>query len=273
MVMVRVWPIISGILVLFSAICGQLVAQDNKDRHFSFMPGYAYQQGRDNGMSPLTYSGSNLAGQLALHKTKAGGYHNLALSFALGQMRPGKQTGAQRSQAVSLLLQFNYSRQFQLMAWKDDRLRLFLGGSWLNLLNLRWHQSYVNNALNYEFSSAIGPASMLVYDLTIAEKPFRVYGRLDIPFLAFNLRPAYASSIPDGFIARERSAVRAFFDSGKMQSFNNFFRFRNELGIQKKLNNQNMIAISYCWDFYHINQYHAVNIGVHQIMGGWFFHF
>lgn len=271
--MLSIWRIISLILILFSALSSQLVSQDNKDRHFSFMPGFVYQQGRDNGMSPLSYSGSHLSGQLALHKTKSGGYHNLNLSFALGQMRPGKETGVQRSRAVSLLLQFNYSRQYQLRGWKDNQLRLFLGGSWLNLLNLRWQQSYTNNALNYEFSSAIGPASMLVYDLTIAEKPYRLYGRIDIPFLAFNLRPSYASSIPDGFIARERSAVRAFFDSGRIQSFNNFVRFRNELGIQKKLNNQNMIAISYCWDFYHITYYHPVSIGIHQILAGWYFHF
>ena len=256
-----VWPVITS------------GAQSDTLRFLTMRPGYSWMQGRDVGMSPLLYSGGHFHGQIGLEKTKNRCYKVLQLDLTFGEMTTTSLPKGRRSRALSGRVQMNYAQQYNLKSWKDGRLQWFLGGSWMNFLTLRFHQRYLNNSLNYEFSSAIGPSSSLRYKTELFGKPYECFVRMDIPLLAFNLRPSFASSIPEGYIAQERSDVRAFFDSGRLQTLNRFFRVRNELGIARVLNNKNRLVISYVWDFYHISHIHPVDVAQHQILIGWYFSF
>lgn len=242
-------------------------------RFFEFTPGYALQQGRDEGMSPLTYRGGHFNGLLALEKTKQGRFNRVELSAAFGQLRPPRQPELFRSRALALRLQLDYCHERLLSSWRNGQLRLFLGGAWNNLLNVIWHQRYLNNSLNYVFSSGIGPSGSLRYNFQIGKKAFEAYAQLQLPLLAFNLRPAYASSLPEGFIAQDRSNVRAFFDSGRLQSLNGFFRLRNNLAVHYRLKNNNAVLLTYRWDYYDISQRHRVRMAIHQILIGWRYRF
>ncbi|TVR37081.1 MAG: hypothetical protein EA392_13680 [Cryomorphaceae bacterium] len=248
-------------------------AQSDTLRFLTIRPGYSWMQGRDVGMSPLLYSGSHFHGQIGLEKTKDRCLKVLQLDLTFGEMTTPSLPKGRRSRALSGQVQMNYAQQYNLKSWKEGRLQWFLGGSWMNFLTLRFHQRYLNNSLNYEFSSSIGPSSSLRYNTEIFGKPYECFARMDVPLLAFNLRPSFASSIPEGYIAQERSDVRAFFDSGRLQTLNRFFRVRNELGIARVLNNKNRLVISYVWDYYHISHIHPVDVAQHQILMGWYFSF
>lgn len=251
----------------------QLPTDTVAQRFLLFSPGYAMQRGRDEGMSPLTYRGSQFHGTIGIEKQKKGILNALYLSASFGRMRAYNAPPVIRPSALALRLQMDYSYQRRVGMWLDDKLAVYVGASWNNLLNVLWHQHYVNNSLNYIFSSAIGPSGQVDYHFKIKSKSFRVHAQLQIPVLAFNIRPAYASSIPEGFIAQERSNIRAFFDSGKLVTLNRFFRLKNTLGIAHPLRNGNELFLNYCWDYYSSNTMHRTQLAAHQILLGWRFRF
>lgn len=244
-----------------------------KERFFKFAPGFAYQQGRDEAMSPLIYSGSHFNGVVGLEKTKNGKFNALDLEIMVGRTRPSTQPKSYRSTAPALRLQMDYSHQRLIKSWQNQQLKLYIGGAMNNMLNVLLHRSFMNNSLNYAFSSSLGAAGRLHYQFKVKEKAFRIYAQVHLPLIAFNFRPSYASSIPEGYIAQDRSDLRAFFDSGKLQTLNDFFRLRNELGIFHLLPNNNQVLLTYRWDYYSITHPHPVQMAVHQILLGWRFNF
>lgn len=244
-----------------------------KERFFKFSPGIAFQQGRDEGMSPLIYSGSHFNGVLGLEKTKLRNYNALDVEMMFGRMRPQTQPKDKRSSALALRLQMDYSYMKMMKTWNADRLQLFIGGAFNNMLNVLWHRQYLNNSLNYTFSSSLGAAARLQYRFVFRNKAFRAHTQINLPLVGFNLRPSYASSIPEGYIAQDRSNLRAFFDSGRLQTWNNFFRLRHEIGVSRILFNRNEIMFTYRWDYYSVAHEHRIQMAVHQIILGWRFRF
>lgn len=271
--------VLNSVMALCLTLSSPLFAQSPeeteapKERFFTFAPGYSFQQGRDEGMSPLIYSGNHFSGNLGLEKTKNQQFNKLQIGVDMGRMRPPTQPKPLRNSALSLRLQMDYTHERLLKTWRDDNLEFYLGGSWNNLMNIILNRNYVNNSFNYAFSSSIGPSGRIRYRFKIKERSFRIYAQLQVPLVAFNLRPSYASSIPEGYIAQERSNVRAFFDSGQLQTLNRFFRIRNELGLHHQLTNGNQVFLTYRWDYYSIRQHHTVQMAVHQILLGWRYNF
>jgi len=274
------------ILYLFSALLSCLLiaassyaqsavpdSSSMRERMFTFSPGWAYQQGRDEGMSPLIYSGHHFNGAIGLEKINNNQLNSLHFEAMLGRMRPGAQPKGLRSVAQTLRIQMDYSHLRKVHSWPNNGLELWIGGAWNNMLNVLYHQRYLNNSLNYAFSSSLGAAARMHYPLQLGNKLFRLYGQLELPLVAFNFRPSFASSIPEGYIAQERSNVRAFFDSGRLQTLNRFFRVRNELGVIHQLMNGNQVFLNYRWDYYSIAHEHRVQMAVHQIQLGWRYQF
>jgi hypothetical protein len=259
------------VLVVLSSL--QSFGQTDTERFFKFSPGYALQQGRDEGMSPLTYSGSHFNGVIGLSKIKNKCLRSLDLEVMAGRMRADLPREVFPSRADAFRVQLDYTQQRQVKTLYEEKIRVFVGGSYHMLASARLHKRYTNNDINYEFSAAIGPSASILYDFEIGKKAFQLSGRIDLPILAFNIRPAFASSIPEGFIAQENSTVGAFFESGRVQSLNRFFRLRNELAVQHTLKNGNRVFLAYRWDYYQIKTHHPVQMAVHQILLGWLFQF
>lgn len=270
------------LLILISAllfgggVLGQSASGDTtqlRERVLKFSPGWAYQQGRDEGMSPLTYSGHHFNGAIGVEKIKGNQFNSFNLEAMLGRMSPGAQPIQLRSRAQALRMQMDYSHLRKIQTWSENGIELWVGGVFNNMLNVLYHQRYLNNSLNYAFSSSLGAAARVQYPLQLGNKAFRLYGQFQLPLIAFNFRPSYVSSIPEGYIAQDRSNVRAFFDSGRLQTFNKFFRVRNELGIIHQLTNGNQVFLAYRWDYYSIAHEHRVQMAVHQILLGWRYQF
>src|SRR5690606_11097632 len=114
------------------------------------------------------------------------------------------QPKERRSSALALRLQMDYSYLKRIKVWRGDQLQLFIGGAFNNMLNVLWHRQYLNNSLNYTFSSSLGAAARLQYRFVFRNKAFRVHTQVHLPLVGFSLRPSYASSIPEGYIAQDR---------------------------------------------------------------------
>jgi len=163
------------------------------------LPGYAYQEGRDAGMSPLLYSGNNFSALLGFEKRANKSIHRADVSGIVGFMQVPGFPQSFHLPVKAYRLQFDYKYLHQVKAWKTDALRLYAGGVWNTLANLRYNMNYDNNAYNYDFSTSLGGAVALFYNFKIRKKPFLFYSEIELPLVAFNIRPAYASSIPEGF--------------------------------------------------------------------------
>jgi len=74
---------------------------------------------------------------------------------------------------------------------------------------------------------------------------------------------------PKVFFAQEGSNAKAFFKSGQVQSFNRFFRLRANSTAEYILSNGNRILLTYIWDYYSMQKYHAVQMASHEILLGW----
>ena len=248
-------------------------SQPINERYLYLMPGYAYQEGRDAGMSPLIYCGNNFTAMLGIGIRAPRSINRVDVSGLIGYMQPPAQPKGDRSTAKAYRAQLDYSYLHIVKQWKLGALRLYAGGSWNTLANLRDNTGYDNNKYNYDFSTSIGPAAVLYYNFNIRKKKLLFYTGIELPLLAFNIRPAYASSIPEGFIAQQGGDVKAFFKSGEVQSFNRFFRLRVNSTLEYILFNQNRILLSYVWDYYSMQKYHMVQMASHQVLLGWAFRF
>jgi hypothetical protein len=167
----------------------------------------------------------------------------------------------------------DYCYLHQIKHWNAQKLLLYAGGAWNNLIALRIHQRYVNNDINYDFSSSLGATFSLLYSFNLKKRTFLLNSEITIPFVAFNIRPSFASSIPDGFINQKGSNIKAFFHSGMIQSFGGFFRLRNAYTLEYVLFNDNRLMLGYTWDYYCIKKYYKSQAGVHFLLLGLLFRF
>ena len=209
---VKQYPLIFFFIALF--IFGwkqRCFSRQVNERYLHFLPGYAYQEGRDVGMSPLLYCGSNFTGNLGLEIRTVKSINRIDVSGTIGRMIPPTQPKDFRSIVKAKRLQLDYAYLHIVKKWKQETLQLYVGGVWNILANTRYHTGYVNNAWNYDFSTSLGGTIALLYNFKIKKKSFAFYTDIELPVAAFNIRPAYASSIPEGFIAREGGKARGIF--------------------------------------------------------------
>jgi hypothetical protein len=265
---------LSLILFLLLWNFSQKVYSDNpKERYIKILPGYGYMQGRDEGMSPLIYTGSHFAGTTGFEKRNQKAVNRLDMTALIGNLQNATQPDGYNSKVWSLRMQADYQYLRFVKSWKEEKLKVYVGGVWNNLANVRNHSRYGNNSLNYEFSSSLGASGMVKYDFNFKNRKLAVYSTLDLPLIAFNVRPSFASSIPDGFIAQEKRNLGAFFQSGKIQSYGGFFRFRIANAFEYVIFNDNRLMLGYTWDYYGIQKYYKVQMASHQLLIGLIFRF
>lgn len=260
-------------LLFFCAVVQVGFAQPVNERYFHILPGYASQEGRDVGMSPLAYSGNHFMGIFGFERRTAKSIHKITVLGMTGRMHASTQPKGVRSIIKANRFQLDYSYRHVVKKWKDETVRLYVGGAWNTLGNTRYHTRYGNNAWNYDISASLGATVALFYHFKLGTKQFLFHTGMELPLVAFNVRPAYGSSIPEGFIGQEGGNVKAFFKSGEVQSFNCFFRLIATHNIEYVLFNGNRLLLGYTWDFYSMQRYHRVQMASHQITAGWAFRF
>lgn len=239
----------------------------------AFFIGYTYQDGNDNGMSPVLIAGSHCSASLHFDIRQKKSINIVEVTGFTGRMRLQGFEPQQGEVIKSNRLQLDYIYLHAIKNWESKQVRLYIGGSWNTLGNLRYYTAYVNNAYNYDFSTAIGLAGKVWYNFNIAKKYCFLQTGFMLPFLSFTIRPAYASSLPEGFITYKDKPMKAFFKSGKVQTFNAFFRLQWSTSFEYALFNGNRLSLSYVWDYYSIKANHTVQMATHTICIGWLYAF
>jgi hypothetical protein len=261
-----------GFFILFLFTANYCIAEEKPLRFFDFSFGYNYHYLRDEGMSPLIYSGSAASISSGFEKRSAKSIHRISILFAYGRLKPAEKK-INPSVCTNLRGEIDYRFHRLLRKYADGALQLYLGGAWQLLSVARLHNRYVNNDVNYEFVISLSPDAMLAYDFKIREARFAAKVELTIPLFSFYVRPAYASSLPEGFIAQEGSDFKAFWKSGHVATVNRMFRLIYSMDLEYVLSNNNRLSFGYAWDYYRIGDYNRIKAAAHCLDFKWMFNF
>lgn len=249
---------IKGLFLLctvFILLCPEIsMAQEGKpERFLNFGPGYAHITSKDLGMSPLKYKGSAFFFQMGFHKFSEKTHHYLDLNFQIGLMRPKNKS----SNVIRYYAAIDYALHKPFLSSKWDKYRYFIGGSLLTMTAVREHQSYGNNAYNYDVMSGLGISGSVQRTIALKNRNIILKYQLDLPVVAVGSRPGYASPQPEGFYEEPGEIFKSAMRSIEFWAWNRFFRIKNQFSVVYYLSNTNTLQLIYSWDYYSIRSIEA----------------
>lgn len=235
--------------------------------------GGGLQRVNDAGMSPLNYRGAALRLQIGITNEGENYMQTFALNGDAAQLSNTFESSP--SQITSLRYDIDYA---YLTKHKNlinlPQTHFFIGGSLNQTANLREHNRYGNNALNYDGIFSLQLSTGIRKQFQLFKLPLSAFYRVDLPVISRFWRPFYATSIPREHLdLDEDPTFSSLWNSGDWGFTNRVFRLRSALEIHYLLNNGNRIKLGYTWDYYRINDLHKVKAGISQITLGLIFNF
>jgi len=260
------------LLLSFVILFAAPAQAQKKFRSFNVQAGYTLPKFFDKSASSLRYQGHAFS--------VAGGFHFRKDSSTLEHIDLRFDYGLMSAFAFEFAdvdyyrVEGNYSYKKRIKNIWQNRLEWLVGGS-INSLWMLWtFDNFTNNSVNNSFYFSLSPTTSLVYPFTLWNRRFRAEYSAYLPLFTFALRPSYGTSRFSGFLDDERDEpVAQFFESGKLTSLNNFFRFSNTLSLEYFLTNRNRLRLSYDWNYLRYNEPRLVQTASHNILIGTMFNF
>lgn len=245
------------ILMLCLSFAGKAWSQSTNYIHTDL--GFSMMALRDEGMSPLMYSGAGFAGALSLERHSGSKTIIHRLSFGSGDLHN------QYDRLVSFW-EVSYHSITLYHKSGDLQNRILWGWSNNNSLNHYTNQTYRNFSERSNYFTTFGPAAFY-------SRTFDVFGRemlFEIPvhvqLLGFYLRPDYVSSAPAGFADPENSGFQSFIRSIGAFLPHKAWNFGVSPKLSYRLKSGNALSIGYEYEFIRINDPEPFT----QSMGVWF---
>lgn len=220
--------LIFGSVIVFRSAWGQ------SDKQKKFLigvgSGYAYTQNRDDLTSPLRYQGGAVPLQGFLAYRGSHNRHQLSVSYSSYVLESQQRRNANFQEDLRMKLQYAYLGH--LSAVWNDRVQIFVGGTWDNIFSMRAHQYRYPVGLNAkeysgEFLTSIGLKVVGIHPLGDKREL-----ALDVTGLIFGyiIRPGYGNSptVPDA-INVEEFFLKGLRPAGlnKLQFLQVGFEYRN----------------------------------------------
>lgn len=264
----------SFLILLFLCFTCWAKAQEKtsfiKERFFNLGFGYALPKFIDHNFSSLRYSGNAVSAVGGFHFTKPTHLHYLDFRFDYGEL----SNVTNSSKVDYFRFEGNYAYKKYITSFWSDRIRWYGGGSVNGLWTLWVYNNFVNNAYNNSVYTSISPNVSFIYDFELFRRQFRAEAAVFIPILTFAMRPSYGSSSFSGFLDNDRDdLVNQILESGKIISFNKFFRYSNTFSLEYHFENFNRLKLSYQWDFSHYSEPRVVKAASHNIIFSTMFNF
>ena len=244
-----------------------------KPRHFNLGIGATLPKFFDESFSALRYQGyaASVTTGLVWARPDTAARHVAHVRFDYGQMSAFSIAYADLN-AFRFEGHYAYERQAAPL-WRD-RIRWYVGGNVSGLWTLWQFQNYSNNSFNNSFYFSLSPQTTLEYPFRLWKRNFQVSYTAFLPLLTFAIRPAYGTTRLPEFLDDERDEpVRQFVGSGRLVSFNHYFRYSNTIALEYALRNTNRLRISYTWDFVGYDAPRLVQSASHNITIATMFNF
>lgn len=246
-------------------------ADDSKIRCFTTGTGWGHASFLDKSVSPLLYSGSQFSAVLGFVKKSPKVINEVQLGFMHGKLY-SVQREVLQSAVSNYHYEIDYSHRRRVWEDTDLNLRIFVGGSWNTLQISRIHNLYSNSANSSWFVSSLAAQAYGEFGFGLFGRNFLLHAGLDIPFIAFAVRPVYTMTAAEGFIKGE-DGLKAFFGSGKFYLPATYRGLGSQTGLTWFLKNGNAIELEYRWNYFGLNDVNPVQEARHHLVFKAFFNF
>lgn len=245
------------------------IAQEQSSYYLKFSTGAGQTRMRDHVISPMIYKGVNIPLNLEYLKANEGMEAGWELRFHYSPDRTSlyPQNPDSRLRGFKLDLQYN---NFSRVSEKKNPA-FFLGGCWNTLVYPRLYHG--TQYISGEFATSLNFYPMLKYSFSLGNREVEIKEGLFFPFVAFVIRPGYAYSPPSGFLEEEQSLFDKITESTKISPIHEFFRFQNRIDLNYKLLNENIIQLTYRFNYHQYPKPEPVKAGYHEVLIGTMFKF
>lgn len=237
-------------VILFIGITTNAQIYDGS--YIPFGLGYAYQTVKDNSVSSVSYSG-NLASLSTGYYSQSEHWLSILDISGFGAfLYPNVNRENNTNSAISISGRLSYSMSYQVSKWKE--WRFFAGLLSHNVWDYRDVSRFSNNSFNFNgfISGGISLASQKTFDLW--NRKFGFQYTLGLPFSTYALRPGYIKP----FIGDDIGSTEFYF-------WGDYFALDSKTELFWKINDHNLIRLSYQWEYNQLNALNKVQVASHFI--------
>lgn len=220
--------------------------------------GLSNQSFYDEAISAVRYNKTGASMWLGHVKKNQRKYSEINLQASYLGMQTKRSTELLPMKVKTLNGKIDYRRLQNINA--GGKFDIHAGGHFSMLLSYKNAPQLDNSAIVYDFAVGLGASGTISHTYRLWGKSFLAAYDLDIPLIAYIVRPLYLNRIE--FIDPENNFINDAFAAGRMVTVNRYLRFNSRLSLSYPLQNGNMIRLSYHWDFYTmktINRVYAAN--------------
>jgi hypothetical protein len=256
----------SGIIALLIMVSPPAFSETGKNRHFNLGGGWAWSGIRDEGLSPLYYSGNHVYAESGIRSISNTRLLRSDIGFSTGIISPGINPELTDSHMRNFIFRSNIAYLRHTGKAYNDGFAVFLGGSMGNELTYYRHSQFINNSVTVYSVNTVNIDSQVTYRFAHNRRNYLVTLRTYLPVLSFIVRPDFAYIMPSGFLDHNSGNLKSLLTSIEVSTLNRFYGLNSSLSFEYILKNNNALRIQYTWQFSdHINQ-NRLTTAMHGIM-------
>ncbi len=245
-------------------------AQQAKQKYLVLGSGWKYHTVLDQSLSRIKYKGSDVAFELSYLSQSDTIINQLDVQGSFGRISSSANSLI-TSTALTKGANINYRRLYYIMPLSKGNYHWYLGGGFLNHAFYREYEDFTNNIWQYDISSSLSIESLIKRTLVVRERNLVASWQLSVSVLSAVVRPAYNTSLPEGFIHYQETPVKAVLKSISYHTMNTYARVESGFEVVYYLLNKNALKVSYNWDFYHFSTVNKLSVASHQVEFGLLF--
>jgi hypothetical protein len=211
--------------------------------------GWAYSGLRDEGLSPLYYTGNHLYVSSGFQKRSDRSMNFLDISFLHGIISPAINPELTVSEMRNTHAEITFSHLRLAGSFLNENIKLFLGGSATASLAYHKHNLFVNSSLTSYSINTINLNSRLSYFFVNCKRPYLLEFQVYLPVAAFVIRPAHAYIKPKGFLDHSTGAIQSAINSIEIVTVDRYFGLNSQVAFEYPFRNNNALRFIYEWEF------------------------
>jgi hypothetical protein len=260
------YSIKSGIIAFFILVTPPGFTETGKSRHFNLGGGWALSGMRDEGLSPLYYSGNHIYASSGLRSSTDTRMLFADIGFITGIISPAINPELTDSHMRNVNLQLNVAHLRQAGEWFNDYLSLFLGGSIGSEFAYYRHNQFINNSITVYSVNSLNLDTRVSYRFSVNQRGYLIALRAYMPVVSFLIRPDFAYIMPSGFLDHSTGNLKSLINSLEITSLNRFFSLHSNLSFEYTLSNRNALRVQYKWQFSNHRNQNRLTSATHGIM-------
>lgn len=256
-----------------------------RDKYLGFGLGMAYVKVIDNATSPLLYKGLVFPAtkvDYLVHSERI--IKTLEAEFSFGNLYSRTETPWYDPANTSYFASIRFNILYSIKKFAKDRINWYIGPE-LNINgHFRVNYKYGNSAFTFDNYNGIGVASRMEYpfrwkskkvkawfmNFNRRDRELRLSWQLSVPVVSYMIRPTYVTitNFIDPNLQAKVTSENT--DGGLFVPLN----IRSQTELYYILHNQNMLKLSYIWNFYnHDPGYNKVQSAYHGFLFSFTFKF